>query len=223
MRFAAAPGPGQVWGFTSGATIQRQERDRRLDAPPRGERGDVSRWGHLVFDDALTPPRRVEVLPYVRGGASNAPGRRHRLRRRRRRRSARSGIGSAATLSATVNPDFGQVEQDPAVLNLSVFETFFPEKRRSSSRTAARSCRRTACSSCFTRAASAARPARFAAGVRRRRSSSGRTTTTIIGAAKLTGKIGLDLRRADRADGARIRDGPRRTRRALPTHGWSSR
>src|SRR5215204_3812673 len=41
----------------------------------------------------------------------------------------RLGIGSAATPSATVNPDFGQVERDPAVLNLSVFETFFPEKR----------------------------------------------------------------------------------------------
>ena len=39
------------------------------------------------------------------------------------------GSAAAATLSATVNPDFGQVEQDPAVLNLSVFETFFPEKR----------------------------------------------------------------------------------------------
>ena len=41
----------------------------------------------------------------------------------------RVGLGSDATLAATINPDFGQVEQDPAVLNLSVFETFFPEKR----------------------------------------------------------------------------------------------
>ena len=39
------------------------------------------------------------------------------------------GLGTANTLSATFNPDFGQVEQDPAVLNLTVFETFFPEKR----------------------------------------------------------------------------------------------
>ena len=39
------------------------------------------------------------------------------------------GLGTATTLSAAINPDFGQVEQDPAVLNLSVFETFFPEKR----------------------------------------------------------------------------------------------
>src|SRR5204862_4022784 len=33
------------------------------------------------------------------------------------------------TLTATVNPDFGQVEADPAVVNLSGFETFFNERR----------------------------------------------------------------------------------------------
>src|SRR5205085_10812426 len=41
----------------------------------------------------------------------------------------RVGLGTSTTLSATINPDFGQVELDPAVLNLSIFETFFPEKR----------------------------------------------------------------------------------------------
>ena len=39
------------------------------------------------------------------------------------------GITSNLTLDATVNPDFGQVEADPSVVNLSAFETFFPEKR----------------------------------------------------------------------------------------------
>ena len=39
------------------------------------------------------------------------------------------GITSNMTLDATVNPDFGQVEVDPAVVNLSAFETFFPERR----------------------------------------------------------------------------------------------
>jgi hypothetical protein len=41
----------------------------------------------------------------------------------------RVGLGPALTLAATINPDFGQVEVDPAVLNLSATETFFPEKR----------------------------------------------------------------------------------------------
>src|SRR5439155_11791920 len=39
------------------------------------------------------------------------------------------GLTSNLTLDATVNPDFGQVEADPSVVNLSGFETFFPEKR----------------------------------------------------------------------------------------------
>src|SRR5262249_13207159 len=40
------------------------------------------------------------------------------------------GLRSNLILDATVNPDFGQVEVDPAVVNLSAFETFFPEKRQ---------------------------------------------------------------------------------------------
>ena len=127
MRFTTAPGPGQVWGFSFRRTIQRLNETGDWTARPRGEQGIVSRWGHVVFESDLDPPRRIEWLPYVRC-ASSVPA------------SGtdftggvgvdlRVGIGSAATLSATVNPDFGQVEQDPAVLNLSVFETFFPEKR----------------------------------------------------------------------------------------------
>jgi hypothetical protein len=41
----------------------------------------------------------------------------------------RLGLGSAFTLDATINPDFGQVEADPAVINLSAFETRFQERR----------------------------------------------------------------------------------------------
>ena len=39
------------------------------------------------------------------------------------------GLGSNVTLDATINPDFGQVEADPAVLNLTAFESFFQEQR----------------------------------------------------------------------------------------------
>ncbi len=41
----------------------------------------------------------------------------------------RVGLSSSFTLDATVNPDFGQVEADPAVINLSAFETRFDERR----------------------------------------------------------------------------------------------
>ena len=41
----------------------------------------------------------------------------------------RYGVSSNAIVNATVNPDFGQVEADPSVLNLGAFETFYDEKR----------------------------------------------------------------------------------------------
>ncbi len=128
MRFTTAPTGGQVWGFDAKREIRRKGEQGFWVARPRGERGDVSRFGHLVFDEPLTPPGRLEVLPY---GLT-------RIERQTDRPNdygfsggadVRYGLGSGSTLSATLNPDFGQVEQDPAVLNLSIFETFFPEKR----------------------------------------------------------------------------------------------
>ena len=41
----------------------------------------------------------------------------------------RLGVGGNLALDATINPDFGQVEVDPAIVNLSANETFFDEKR----------------------------------------------------------------------------------------------
>ena len=128
MRFTAAPEPGQVWGFGASRQIRRRAEFGAWIPRPRGVRGEVSLWGHLVFDDPIASPRRLELTPYVAARSENVPN----------RRSddgaaagvdVRMGIGSGATLSGSFNPDFGQVEQDPAVLNLSVFETFFPEKR----------------------------------------------------------------------------------------------
>jgi len=132
MRFAVTPEAGQVWGFQAERVIRRKAETGTWIPKPRGQRGEVSLFGHLVFDTPLPPSRRVELIPYTLVGGErdgtldagpssefgSAIGADLRL-----------GIGSAATLSATINPDFGQVEQDPAVLNLSVFETFYPEKR----------------------------------------------------------------------------------------------
>ena len=128
MRFPAQMGDRTVWGFNVARNVfARGEQDWWI-AKPRGAQGLVSRYGHLIFDDRLTPPRRLEFTPYTlgqmqtkSGGAASGTG--------NAGFDLRVGLGSSANLSATVNPDFGQVEADPSVLNLSVFETFFPEKR----------------------------------------------------------------------------------------------
>ncbi|UCC48151.1 MAG: carbohydrate binding family 9 domain-containing protein [Gemmatimonadota bacterium] len=101
----------------------------------RVRHGKVSAFGRL---DGLRFPRsarRIEIRPYALGRAHTAPAEagdpffdgseldsRVGL-------DLRYGLGAGFTLDATFNPDFGQVEVDPAVINLTAFETFFPEKR----------------------------------------------------------------------------------------------
>ena len=130
MRFSVPAGSEAVWGFNVRRTIQRKGEEGQWVGRPRGEQGNVSRWGHLVFEDqALAPPQRLEILPYVLAGRTELAGSDNADHIGALGTDLRLGLGSAATLSATVNPDFAQVEQDPAVLNLTVFETFFPERR----------------------------------------------------------------------------------------------
>ena len=128
MRFSSSPDPGQVWGFGIQRQIRRKSETGTWVPKPRGERGEVSFFGHVVFDEPVPAPGRLELIPYTLARGEFAPG----LGGEGGAAAgfdARLGLGTGATLAATFNPDFGQVEQDPAVLNLSVFETFFPEKR----------------------------------------------------------------------------------------------
>jgi hypothetical protein len=128
IRFEVPDGQRAVWGFQVRRDIRQTGEWSLWVGAPRGTQGLVSRFGHLIFNDRLSPPRRIELMPFT-------------LARREQTPEAKSesgvdggidlrvGLGTSTTLSATINPDFGQVELDPAVLNLSVFETFYPEKR----------------------------------------------------------------------------------------------
>jgi hypothetical protein len=128
LRFTITPGEAVVWGFNIRRDIVYNAEMIRWVATPRGAQGFVSRMGHLTFVKPPAPPRRLEVQPFTlaRNEHTTATG---NDRDATAGLDMRVGLGTATTLSASVNPDFGQVEQDPAVLNLSVFETFFPEKR----------------------------------------------------------------------------------------------
>lgn len=101
----------------------------------RTRRGIVSQMGRLDQIRVARPSRRLEVLPYAVSSVENGPavpgdpffdgnavGQRVGV-------DLSYGLGAAFTLDATFNPDFGQVEADPAVINLTAFETFFPEQR----------------------------------------------------------------------------------------------
>jgi hypothetical protein len=128
LRFPATAGAA-LWGFEVRRAVHRTGEIAQWVGRPRGQRGQVSRWGHLVFEDALSAPRRVELTPFGlmrRASSHDTPGSDHDVRFGA---DFRLGLGPSTTLAGTVLPDFGHVEADPAVLNLTVFETFFPERR----------------------------------------------------------------------------------------------
>jgi hypothetical protein len=133
LRFAAAS--GQPWGINVERIIERRREILLLVPTPRSSSGFVSRFADLEGLEALAPPSRLEVAPYLslRGDyqdrATGDPFADVRPSPARVGLDLKLGLGGTLTLDATVYPDFGQVEVDPAVINLSDVETFYPEKR----------------------------------------------------------------------------------------------
>jgi hypothetical protein len=134
LRFAF--GDRQTWGINAMRFIRRKNERDWLELVPKNESGRASRMAHLTGMDGLRPKRHVALLPYTAGRAEFVqPARVGNPFNDGSRAFATAGVDlkwgvtSNLTLDGTVNPDFGQVEVDPAVVNLSQFETFFPEKR----------------------------------------------------------------------------------------------
>ncbi|HUG00526.1 MAG TPA: DUF5916 domain-containing protein [Longimicrobiales bacterium] len=136
LRFSAtAEGQEVRWGINFYREIAREDEESYWSPVLPEEDGFVSRAGTLEGLPRLDPPRRLEIEPYTSASLTRAPG--NGANPFYERNDAGASIGADVnwgvtpdlTLSATINPDFGQVEVDPAVVNLSAFETFFPEKR----------------------------------------------------------------------------------------------
>jgi Domain of unknown function (DUF5916)/Carbohydrate family 9 binding domain-like len=128
-------GTPRPWGINFAREIARYGETSYWAATPADAPGIVSRFGDLTGLDSLRPASRIELLPYVRTQIETQP-----LSARNRFVPAsafgvavggdlRVKLPQSLTLTASINPDFGQVEADPAVVNLSAFEIFFPERR----------------------------------------------------------------------------------------------
>jgi len=127
------PGEGaQTWGINFSRSDQGATREStRWMVVPRGENGFVSHFPELGGLDGLKPQPRQEYVPYLSSARKFETTRPYDDRRwdSRAGLDARWGLNSHAQVDLSVRPDFGQVEVDQAVLNLSTVETFFPEKR----------------------------------------------------------------------------------------------
>ena len=133
LRFA--PRDEHTWGINVWRERKLANESSALVLVKQSERGFSSRFAHLVGITGVPTPRRLELLPYVRAQAETrraTPGDPFFGGRRASGAAGmdlKYGITSNLTLDATINPDFGQVEADPAQLNLTAFEVFFRERR----------------------------------------------------------------------------------------------
>ena len=125
------PADEYSWGINITRYISRKKESVYWVMVPHKERGWVSRFAHLEGIRDIEPKRSLEILPYSVGRSTFAPkgDANHRYFFGNVGASLRYGISSSTSLNASINPDFGQVEADPAELNLSVFETFQQERR----------------------------------------------------------------------------------------------
>ena len=125
-----------TFGINAVRIIQRKKEQAWLVYVPKTETGLASRMGHLEGIEGISPRRTVELMPYLASRAEYiAPSESTDPFNDGARGFASVGVdlkyrvSSNLSLDGTINPDFGQVEVDPAVVNLTAFETFFEEKR----------------------------------------------------------------------------------------------
>lgn len=194
LRYASKP--SHTFGFMIVRDVARTQ--ERISWPlfRRNQAGLVSQFGEISGIVGIPAPRRIEVVPYIvtkNATQQGAEGYSHKSDITAGA-DVKFGITSNLTVDATINPDFGQVEADPAQLNLTAFETFFGERRPfflegSSIFSFPISCDDGDCNGLF-----------YSRRIGRNPQLSGiygdggsPTSTTILGAAKLTGRLGNGL------------------------------
>ncbi|MEN3336516.1 MAG: hypothetical protein V7647_192 [Acidobacteriota bacterium] len=198
--------------------------------------GYVSSFGDLTGLRLNQSPKRLEVVPYVVGNVKTQPVEHANALSKATDPAGSGGVDlkyalkSSLTLTGTINPDFGQVEADPAVVNLSAFETFFSERRPffvegSGIFQMDIDCNDGSCSGLFY-SRRIGRSPRGSASVPEGGFSSAPAQTTILGAGKLTGRLGAfsigALSAVTSEENAVIVNGSDRTRQAIePMTGYN--
>ncbi|MFI5252010.1 MAG: DUF5916 domain-containing protein [Bacteroidota bacterium] len=122
-----------TWGVNFARYISRKQETEWWAFTPKSQTGFISRFGNLIGLKTIPDPKRLDVLPFIVGKQQNDPSTSVMPATRQFLGNGgldlRYGLSSNFIVDATFNPDFGQVEADPAVLNLTQFETNYIEKR----------------------------------------------------------------------------------------------
>ncbi|NWJ53036.1 MAG: hypothetical protein HXX14_19455 [Bacteroidetes bacterium] len=126
----------QVWGMHCWRWIDRLQEESDWELQSSKSPGILYMFGELQDIKGLPKSRRIEIMPYTLGKLNTFKKEPENPFANKGRSwfgnagiDAKIGLSSNFTADVTVNPDFGQVESDPSVMNLSAFETFYGEKR----------------------------------------------------------------------------------------------
>jgi len=126
----------QVWGMHVWRWIDRLSEESDWEVQSMSGPGMLYAFGELKGINNLPKSRRIEIMPYAVGKLKTfekIPGNPFADKGRSWLGNigldAKIGLTSNFTADLTVNPDFGQVESDPSVMNLTAFETLYEEKR----------------------------------------------------------------------------------------------
>jgi len=125
----------QIWGMHVWRWVDRLQEENNWNLLSNDGTGAVYCFGELHGITGLKKARRIELSPYTLGRMSTDikdatnPYSKSKTVAGTIGLDAKIGITNNFTLDATINPDFGQVEADPSVMNLSAFETYLEEKR----------------------------------------------------------------------------------------------
>jgi hypothetical protein len=126
----------QVWGMHVWRWIDRISEESDWEVQSMSGPGMLYAFGELKGIKDIPKSRRIEIMPYAVGKlktfekvAGNPFADKGRSWLGNVGLDAKIGLTSNFTADLTINPDFGQVESDPSVMNLTAFETLYEEKR----------------------------------------------------------------------------------------------
>ena len=126
----------QVWGMHCWRWIDRLQEESDWEPQSSTSAGILYQFGELHGIKGLPGSRRIEIMPYMVGKLKTFKSEPDNPFADKGRSwlgnagiDAKIGLSSNFTVDLTINPDFGQVESDPSVMNLTAFETFYEERR----------------------------------------------------------------------------------------------
>jgi hypothetical protein len=120
----------QVWGMNIWRSVIRKNEWSIWSPADNKVQNVFSQYGVLRGIKNIKPPLRLSFFPYLSGYLANKPGSKSWSNSVRGGMDVKYGISDSYTLDMTLIPDFGQVEADDIILNLSPFEVKYDEKRQ---------------------------------------------------------------------------------------------